>query len=813
MWKNLRIGLKLAIGFGSILMMLLIVGGISYYQMSTNLDSFTEYRELARDTNLMGRVQANLLMVRMNVKDYLINNNEKEVQEYSHYMTKSRGFMDNALKEIQSPKRVPLVREADDLLRKYDSQFSQLQAVQNKVNATAGDLQNKGIQIEKLLTTVMKSADEDGDVTAAYFSGLALRNLLLARFYSLKFVGSNAQSDMERVKKEFSEFESEYQTLKREVQNPHRQQLLKEAEELKNSYSTTFFSTLVPLIREKNTIVHTKLDVMGPKIAKDLEDAKLSVKADQDELGPRVQQQSKIAVQLLGYLTAAAVLLSILTSFIINRAIATPLSKATDFANAVSKGDFGRKMPIQQADEVGKICASITAIEGAFRDAAQECENVVKRVEHGELDAQGETTRFSGGFAELVNGVNTLTNTFRGFIDQMPVGAISISKDHKVRYLNNTAQKLTGINTYKDKICSDLFCTTDCNTSNCASDACMRSRKPESSEASATPKSGNYEIAYTSVPLITRDNEVVGAMEIVIDQTKIKQAQDTMLKVVAEANVIADRVASSSEQLSAQIEQASVSAELQRQRVAETAAAMEEMNSTVLEVARNASSATEQSDTSRSKAEEGRNIVQQVVTAINSINEMSRTQQNNMTELAKQAQSIDGVMTVISDIADQTNLLALNAAIEAARAGEAGRGFAVVADEVRKLAEKTMDATNEVETTVTAIQSATKINIENVNESVKDVDKATTLADSSGQALSTIVSLSDEGLNLISSIATAAEEQSATSEQINGAVLEVNRIIEETSEGMNQSAQAVQELVQTAQELRSVMERLTNTDW
>ena len=194
--------------------------------------------------------------------------------------------------------------------------------------------------------------------------------------------------------------------------------------------------------------------------------------------------------------------------------------------------------------------------------------------------------------------------------------------------------------------------------------------------------------------------------------------------------------------------------------------------------------------------------------AINDVNKVGNKLHGNMQELGKQAESIGGVMNVISDIADQTNLLALNAAIEAARAGEAGRGFAVVADEVRKLAEKTMAATQEVGSNINSIQQSARVNIEEVDTAVRSVAEATDLANSSGEALGVIVELASVNSAIVASIATAAEEQSATSEEINGAIDEINRITGETTDGMIQSSEAVQELSRMAQELRRVMESL-----
>ena len=281
-----------------------------------------------------------------------------------------------------------------------------------------------------------------------------------------------------------------------------------------------------------------------------------------------------------------------------------------------------------------------------------------------------------------------------------------------------------------------------------------------------------------------------------------------MLQVARQASEISSRVAAASEELSAQVEQVSRGAEMQRARVESTASAMTEMNSTVLEVARSAGQASEQSDVTRGRAQSGSDLVGQVVKSIHTVNMVAENLQHNMQELGTQAESIGGVMNVISDIADQTNLLALNAAIEAARAGEAGRGFAVVADEVRKLAEKTMSATHEVGTNITAIQHSTRTNIDEVAKAVTSVTEATGLAQSSGDALKEIVSLAETSSSVVASIATAAEEQSATSEEINRAIDEINQVVGETTEGMLQSSAAVQELSQMAQELRRVMDGL-----
>ena len=284
--------------------------------------------------------------------------------------------------------------------------------------------------------------------------------------------------------------------------------------------------------------------------------------------------------------------------------------------------------------------------------------------------------------------------------------------------------------------------------------------------------------------------------------------EDGMLQAADRLSSVVSIVSSASEELSAQIEQSSNGAEHQSKRLAETATAMEEMNATVLEVAKNASQATDTAEKAKQKAQEGATIVNKVLNGIGEVQNQSLELKDDMTTLGKQAEGIGHVMNVISDIADQTNLLALNAAIEAARAGEAGRGFAVVADEVRKLAEKTMTATKEVGDAIQQIQNGTRKNIANVDRTVTKIDEATSLAKSSGDVLTEIVRFVDLSTDQVHSIATASEQQSSASEEINRSVEEVNRIAAETMDALRQSAHAVADLAQQSQELTNMIQEM-----
>ena len=189
-------------------------------------------------------------------------------------------------------------------------------------------------------------------------------------------------------------------------------------------------------------------------------------------------------------------------------------------------------------------------------------------------------------------------------------------------------------------------------------------------------------------------------------KNKALEGQKAILDAAEQVEQVVTRLSAAVGNLNMRITAASQSAESQRERVSTCSVAMEEMNSTVAEVARSASMASESAASTKGKAESGSNVVSGSVRSILSVREEVNALRELMSELGNAAESIGKVVTVINEIADQTNLLALNAAIEAARAGEAGRGFAVVADEVRKLAEKTMTATKEVTEAIHSIQQA-----------------------------------------------------------------------------------------------------------
>ena len=276
----------------------------------------------------------------------------------------------------------------------------------------------------------------------------------------------------------------------------------------------------------------------------------------------------------------------------------------------------------------------------------------------------------------------------------------------------------------------------------------------------------------------------------------------------AKARAVSESVMEQSGSLLGRIEQVGQGAGQQRDRMMDTATAMEEMNATVLEVARNASSAASSASEAKDKALIGATGVRSAVESIESIRQRILELKESMTRLGQQADSIGNIMNVISDIADQTNLLALNAAIEAARAGDAGRGFAVVADEVRKLAEKTMQATGEVASVVSAIDGGVRENVLGMETAAAAVAATSELAGKAGQSLRHIVAMAETTTEEVRSIAGASQQQATASEEINRALADISLIAEETAGGMAEAGAELDNLSESASQLAALIDGL-----
>ena len=283
--------------------------------------------------------------------------------------------------------------------------------------------------------------------------------------------------------------------------------------------------------------------------------------------------------------------------------------------------------------------------------------------------------------------------------------------------------------------------------------------------------------------------------------------QSNLRSTLESVATAAEQVANASEEISANASQAASGAEKQIDQTTQAATAMQEMSSTISQMSENASLAAAAARQTSADAQQGGTAVEQALSIMDEISNSTRAVSGRIEDLGKNSERIGSIINVIEDIADQTNLLALNAAIEAARAGEQGRGFAVVADEVRKLAEKTSSATKEIAGMIRSIQDNTGTAVEAMRTGQSKVHTGVDKTKAVGEALQGIIGEAERVGDMISQIATAVTEQSSASEEIRRTVEEIAKIIRESGEGSKQSALACNQLSELALDLQQTLQR------
>ncbi len=503
----------------------------------------------------------------------------------------------------------------------------------------------------------------------------------------------------------------------------------------------------------------------------------------------------KVRLLVTGLISLA--LLAVLSAFVLQQPVLLGLSIVSFILVA-----FLMYSTQQFLNPLGKISTEL-------HKAAQGNLNI-----HLQEDGTPEMRQLQSSVNELVDTLKMKIGINDSILDNILMPMVLVDTSGKITWMNNSLLKLTeqsgNPEDYFGKDVGRFFYNEDRETT---TGKALKTKEKHYVKSQMTTRKGNIKyISISSAPIMSSDGSLIGGFTSIMDFTNIKLKEDHILaqnKVIAQgvehATAVSEQVSSSADALATQILQANRGADEQRSRTMEVATAIEEMNATILEVARNAASASETASTAQNTAEHGAAQVKAVIEVMQEVNGKAVELKSEMDGLGQQAEGIGRIMSVINDIADQTNLLALNAAIEAARAGEAGRGFAVVADEVRKLAEKTMDATNEVSTFIRSIQESARNNLAVTEQTTQVIQKATEMSHKAGDSLTQILQLVENTEDQVRSIATASEQQSATSEEINRSSDEINRIAGESAETMASAAEDISEMSRLSRELREAM--------
>ena len=528
---------------------------------------------------------------------------------------------------------------------------------------------------------------------------------------------------------------------------------------------------------------------------------------------------------LLIVLGLIAVLLAIVLAVIVTRGITKPLNVGVNVAEEIARGNTNVSIEIKGKDETAVLLTAMKGMAETIKSIITEINNSVKMAKDGKLDYRADAGKYQGDFKDLVVGFNSTLDAIIGplnvaaeYVDRISKGDIppKITDEYK----GDFNEIKNNLNTCIDAINALVA------DANMLSKAAVEGRLD--TRADASKHQGDFRKIVQGVndtldaviEPIKEASQVLGIMatgdltarmlgDYRGDLAKLKQdinmLADSLSSLIQQVNELVDNTASSATEISATAEGLAAASQEQSAQADEVASAVEQMSRTITENAMAANKTAEVAKENGRIASEGGQVVSQTVNKMRDIAKVVKNSAENIEKLGESSKQIGEIISVIDDIADQTNLLALNAAIEAARAGEQGRGFAVVADEVRKLAERTTEATKQIAIMIKGIQSETEAAVLAMNKGTAEVTNGIELADKAGQSLQQILNSTQEVIDMINQIAAASEEQSATSEQISKNVTSISQVTAESAKRVEDVAHTAEELAKMTNQLADLM--------
>ena len=680
-WKDIKIGKKLYIGFGIVLVLAAAIGFVAW----NGLNTVSENVILADDANRLIKITSDM---RISEKNYIMRYDDKYIDELHEHLATGIQEANDMIAKLDEQADIDAIEKGLAFLQEYKVNADKWITLHKDGKDAIAEMVTAGRLCEHQCENLRASQKEQMDaeflsrethdklhdrIDKADDANRMLKWTLQMRRHEKNFIIRKDNQYIERISKLLADIKEQCETTKAKMKNQENRDQIDAVLTGTENYDKalqTYQVSYKELIQTEEKMVAAARNTVEI-----CNESRAVMKG-------KMENAETTAITMAISFVVGAILIGVFVAFIIARGISKPVSEMAFIAQEISTGDINHNIELHSKDEIGAL---------------------------------------AGDFRKLIDYMKELS----GAAESIAANDLTISIEPKAE---------------KD-VLGTAFKTMIANLS-----------------------------------------------------TMIRQLTDNATELVSAAT-----------EISSSAEQISRGSQGQMEQVTQVTSAVEEMTATIVESSKNAADATDGAKGAADQATDGGQIVNETIQGMQRIAEVVRESSDSIGKLAKSAEEIGQVIGVIDEIADQTNLLALNAAIEAARAGEHGRGFAVVADEVRKLAERSGKATGEIADMIKGIQQGTEESVQSMEVGIKEVDKGRELSDKAGNSLTEIVNMNQRVMDMIQQIATASEEQSSAAEQISRNIESVASITKESAAGAEQAATAAEELNRQAEGLKNMV--------
>jgi methyl-accepting chemotaxis protein len=681
--KNLTIKLKLTGTFLIIGILVVILASYSVISISKVSNGFIKYRNMSKDSAIAAQIQSKMLLVRMNVKEYISNPIEEEISKFNKRFLDVEKTITLAKTKIKDQKRNNLVKKLKENANEYKNTFFLISSInQERDDIISNNLERNAQRIEQFLNNILDNLKESGDTNTMLKTSEAIKLLLDAKVYTTKFLSSYSKNDLDKAKNVFVKLSGKLKEIEKNIDGSPVQSRLRLAKRFISVYQNGTLK-IEEIISERDSVINGRLNKIGFNMEKLAENIRTSIKKEQELIGLEVEGLNNNIQKLTIFISIFNLIFIIVISFIIPRNI----SKLIDTLQAGLMNFFkylnnetndAKLIPLDSNDEIGTmsrvINQNITKTKLQIdQDSAliEDVKSVVMKVKEGKIKQTVSKSTQNEKLEELKTIFNEMLEVMaKNVTEDLNIITKALSSyqqlDFRYRIENQTGLTAKGLNTLAEIINGMLM-----------------------------------------------DNKNNGLA--------LDKSSDRLLENVDILNKNANHSAAAIE---------------------ETSAALEEVTNNIADNTKNIVKMASYTQELTTSANEGQNLSNETTNAMNEINE--------------QVNSINEAIAVIDQISFQTNILSLNAAVEAATAGEAGKGFAVVAGEVRNLASRSAEAAKKIKDLV---ESATQ-----------KADNGKVIASKMIKGYSVLNENISKTIELISDIEQNSKEQQLKIEQINAAV-------------------------------------------